>query len=290
MGRTCNLVRLASFALAAGTASGGCPFLSGQKDLGSRIGGERLLSGNNDHGHGGGADYSRETYEAIQADIVSMFVDSKDFWPADFGNYGPLFIRLAWHCAGSYRASDGRGGCDGGRIRFFPEHGWADNTNLDKALTLLQPIKLKYGDAISWADLITLTGDMAISSMGGPILGFCAGRQDDDSGYDSLELGPSPEQARVLVGWQLKFPATTTVNKIHLEQEATAPCAVNGTCELPLGTSTVGLIYVNPGGPMGVPDPEASAPEIREVFARMGMNDTETVALIGGGHAFGKSH
>ncbi|CBJ27732.1 Catalase is an enzyme, present in all aerobic cells, that decomposes hydrogen peroxide to molecular [Ectocarpus siliculosus] len=267
MGRTCNLVRLAGFALVTGIASGGCPFLSGQEDqqqLGNHIGGERLLS--TDSGYEEGADYSRETYEAIKADILAVFVDSKDFWPADFGNYAPLMIRLAWHCAGSYRNSDGRGGCDGGRIRFFPEHGWADNTNLDKALTLLTPIKLKHGDAISWGDLITLTGDMAISSMGGPILGFCAGRQDDSSGYDSLELGPTEEQ------------------------EATAPCAVNGTCEVPLGTSTVGLIYVNPGGPMGVPEPTESAPQIREVFARMGMNDTETVALIGGGHAFGKVH
>ncbi|CAB1107638.1 katG [Ectocarpus sp. CCAP 1310/34] len=133
-----------------------------------------------------------------------------------------------------------------------------------QALTLLTPITLKYGDAISWGDLITLTGDMAISSMGGPILEFCAGRQDDFSGYDSLELGPSEEQ------------------------EATAPCAVNGTCEVPLGTSTVGPIYVNPGGPIGVPESTESAPQIREVFARMGMHDTETVALIGGGLAFGK--
>ncbi|CAM9174954.1 unnamed protein product, partial [Ectocarpus sp. 12 AP-2014] len=196
MGRMCSVVRLAGFALVAGIASGGCPFLSSQEvselQLDNHIGGERLLS--TDSSYEEGPDYSRETYEAIKADILAVFVDSKDFWPADFGNYARLMIRLAWHWAGSYRNSDGRGRCDGGRIRIFLEHGWADNTNLDKALTLLTPIKIKYGDAISWGDLITLTGDMAISNMGGPILEFCAGRQDDSSGYDSLELGPSEEQ------------------------------------------------------------------------------------------------
>eukprot|EP00752_Nemacystus_decipiens_P003405 g3151.t1 len=244
----------------------------------TNIGGERLLTaaGNKlgktsgtmwkDGVTDGEPDFSRETYDAIRADIEAALTDSQDFWPADFGNYGGLMIRLAWHCAGSYRSSDGRGGCDGGRIRFFPERGWIDNANLDKALTILQPIKLKYGDAITWADLIILTGDVSIVSMGGPSIGFCAGRLDDDNGFDSLELGPTPEQ------------------------EATAPCPVNGTCEVPLGTSTVGLIYVNPEGPEGVPDPALSALQVREVFERMGMNDSETVALIGGGHAFGKCH
>ncbi|WJH37818.1 catalase/peroxidase HPI (plasmid) [Aliirhizobium terrae] len=202
---------------------------------------------------------------AIKADLHALMTDSQEWWPADFGHYGGLFIRMAWHSAGTYRITDGRGGAGGGQQRFAPLNSWPDNVNLDKARRLIWPIKQKYGNKISWADLYILTGNVALESMGFKTFGFAGGRVDT---WQPEELFWGPEGT-----W--------------LGDER-----YSGERELaePLGAVQMGLIYVNPEGPNGNPDPLASARDIRETFARMAMNDEETVALIAGGHTFGKTH
>jgi catalase-peroxidase len=203
---------------------------------------------------------------AVKADIAAVLTTSQDWWPADFGNYGPLMIRMAWHSAGTYRISDGRGGAGSGQQRFAPLNSWPDNVNLDKARRLLWPVKKKYGQKISWADLMILTGNVALESMGFTTFGFAGGRPDVWEPDEDVYWGPETT-------W--------------LDDER-----YSGDRELqePLGAVQMGLIYVNPEGPNGNPDPLASARDIRETFRRMAMNDEETVALIAGGHTFGKTH
>jgi catalase-peroxidase len=203
--------------------------------------------------------------EAVKKDINTLLTMPQDWWPADYGNYGPFFIRMAWHSAGTYRMDDGRGGADGGQQRFEPLNSWPDNANLDKARRLLWPIKQKYGEKISWADLMVLTGNVALENMGFKTFGFAGGRTDDW------------EPELVYWGPETKFLASQRYDK-------------NGTLEKPLAAVQMGLIYVNPEGPNGNPDPMAAAKDIREAFGRMAMNDEETVALIAGGHTFGKAH
>jgi catalase-peroxidase len=212
------------------------------------------------------AEFKKLDLEALRKDIAAMLTTSQDWWPADFGHYGGLFIRLAWHSAGTYRVADGRGGSSDGTIRFAPLNSWPDNANLDKARRLLWPIKQKHGRKISWADLMILTGNVALESMGFETLGFAGGREDVWEPQADVFWGP--------------------------ESEWLADKRFAGERELhnPLAATQMGLIYVNPEGPNGIPDPLAAARDIRTTFARMAMDDEETVALIAGGHTLGKAH
>jgi catalase-peroxidase len=219
---------------------------------------------------GGEFDYA-EAFEsldldAVKADLEDVMTTSQEWWPADYGHYGPLFIRMAWHSAGTYRTTDGRGGASGGTQRFAPVNSWPDNVNLDKARRLLWPVKQKYGRKLSWADLIVLAGNVAMESMGFETYGFAGGREDAFAPDEAVDWGPEEE-------W------------MGDERHDDA-----GNLEGPLAADHMGLIYVNPEGPGGEPDPEKAADYIRQSFSRMAMNDEETVALIAGGHTFGKVH
>ncbi|MFJ5074244.1 catalase/peroxidase HPI [Streptomyces sp. NPDC088553] len=266
----------------ASEGTGGCPVAHGRAAHPTQGGGNRqwwperlnlkILATNPVVGNPLGADFDyAEAFNAldlaaVKRDIAEVLTTSQDWWPADFGNYGPLMIRMAWHSAGTYRISDGRGGAGAGQQRFAPLNSWPDNGNLDKARRLLWPVKKKYGQNISWADLMILTGNVALETMGFKTFGFAGGRADVWEADEDVYWGPE----------------TTWLGDERYTGDR--------ELENPLGAVQMGLIYVNPEGPNGNPDPVAAARDIRETFRRMAMNDEETVALIAGGHTFGKTH
>ncbi|ODS84929.1 MAG: catalase/peroxidase HPI, partial [Cytophagaceae bacterium SCN 52-12] len=262
-----------------------CPFHGGTQKVNVSSGGTQhhewwpnqlnlnILRQNSSHSDPMGKDfnYAREfkslDLEAVKADLRALMTDSQDWWPADFGHYGPFFIRMAWHSAGTYRIADGRGGAGAGQQRFAPLNSWPDNVSLDKARRLIWPVKQKYGRKISWADLMILTGNVALESMGFKTFGFAGGRED----VWEPELDVYWGSEKTWLGGDKRYSGDRDL-------------------ENPLAAVQMGLIYVNPEGPDGNPDPVASARDIRETFKRMAMNDEETVALIAGGHTFGKTH
>ena len=230
-------------------------------------------------------------YEGVKKDLHALMTDSQEWWPADFGHYGGLFIRMAWHSAGTYRVADGRGGGGGGQQRFAPLNSWPDNVSLDKARRLLWPIKQKYGNKISWADLMLLTGNVALESMGVKTFGFAGGRPDTWEADESVYWGGET----TWLGNDVRYPQGQKGIEGHGvvdgdESEANHKAIHTRELEAPLAAAHMGLIYVNPEGPDGIPDPVASGRDIRTTFGRMAMNDEETVALIAGGHSFGKTH
>ncbi|MBK5006784.1 catalase/peroxidase HPI [Pseudomonas sp. S32] len=236
-------------------------------------------------------------FQALKADLTALMTDSQDWWPADFGHYGPLFIRMAWHSAGTYRTGDGRGGAGSGQQRFAPLNSWPDNVSLDKARRLLWPIKQKYGNKISWADLIVLTGNVALESMGFKTFGFSGGRADvwepDEDVYwgsEKVWLGGDTRYGKEQAKAQPPGEGDLVAEPAKHGEEQSRDLGGERNLENPLAAVQMGLIYVNPEGPEGNPDPVASGRDIRETFGRMAMNDEETVALIAGGHAFGKTH
>ncbi|TIX51064.1 catalase/peroxidase HPI [Alteraurantiacibacter aquimixticola] len=268
-----------------GSMSGGCPFTGGVRSLLGRTNKDwwpdalqlEILTQEGRAADPMGADFdyceafNAVDYAALKADLTALMTDSQDWWPADYGHYGPFFIRMAWHAAGTYRTGDGRGGAGSGQQRFAPLNSWPDNGNLDKARRLLWPIKKKYGKHISWADLFILTGNVAIESMGGPTFGFGGGRKDV---FEPENVYWGTEELWVDQGAETRI----------IPDEGKA-------MDNPLAAIQMGLIYVNPEGPGGNPhDAEGMARDMRETFARMAMNDEETVALTAGGHAFGKAH